>query len=77
MFLYICSANIGYHIIDADIYHEAFAFFVDAVEGIMEVLDDEAAPIEEFCVESEEEENIEEVEDSSKEATRICIQGHE
>ena len=45
VFLDICSANIADHIIDADIYHEAFAYVVDEVEIIMEVLDDEAAPI--------------------------------
>ena len=45
VFLNICSAKI------ADIYHEAFAYFVDKVEIIMEVLDDQAAPIEEVCVE--------------------------
>ena len=46
VFLYICSANIVDHIIDADIYHEAFTYFVDEVEIIVEVLDDKAAPIE-------------------------------
>ena len=49
------SANIADHIIDADIYHEASAYFVDEVERIMEVLDDEVAPIEEVWVELEEE----------------------
>ena len=29
VFLDICSANIADHIIDADIYHESFAYFVD------------------------------------------------
>ena len=53
MFLNIRSANIAYHIIDVNIYYEAFAYFVDEVEIIMEVLDDEADPIEEVCVESE------------------------
>ena len=46
MFLDICSASIADHIIDADIYHEAFTYFVDEVEIIVEVLDDKAAPIE-------------------------------
>ena len=45
MFLAICSANILDHIIDTDIYHEMFAYFVDEVEIIMEMLDDEATPI--------------------------------
>ena len=31
VFLNICSANIAYHIIDADIYHEVFAYLVDEV----------------------------------------------
>ena len=39
VFLNSCSANIADHIIDADIYPEAFTYFVDEVEGIMEVLD--------------------------------------
>ena len=47
VFLDICSSNIADHTIDADIYHEAFAYFVVDVERIMEVLDDEADPIEE------------------------------
>ena len=55
MFLNICSTNIADNIIDADIYHEALAYFVGELEKIMEVLDYEAAPIEEVCVESEEE----------------------
>ena len=55
MFLNIYSANIADHIIDADIYHEAFTYFVDEVEIIMEVLDNEDFPIKEVCVESEEE----------------------
>ena len=46
VFLNSCSANISYYIIDADIYHEAFVYFVDDVERIMEVLDNEATPIE-------------------------------
>ena len=54
VFLIICSANIADHIIDADIYHEAFAYFVDEVVRIMEVFDDKAAPIEEVCAELEE-----------------------
>ena len=44
---------IAYHIHDADIYHEVFAYFVDDVERIMKVLDNEAAPIKEECVELE------------------------
>ena len=66
VFLNIHSAKIADHIFYTDIYHEAFAYFVDEVEIIMEVLDDEAAPTEEVCVESEEEEKMEEVEDSSE-----------
>ena len=46
VFLDICSANIADHIIDADIYYEAFAYFVDEMERITQVLDDEANPIE-------------------------------
>ena len=42
------------HIIDANIYHESFAYFVDEVERISAVLDNEADPIEEVCVELEE-----------------------
>ena len=45
VFLNICSANISYNIIDADIYHEEFAYFMDEVLRIMEVLDGEADPI--------------------------------
>ena len=52
----IFIANIVDHIIDADICHEAFTYFVGEVKIIMEVLDDEAYPIEELFVESEEEE---------------------
>ena len=52
VFLDIRSADIVNHVIDADIYHEAFTYFVDEVEIIMEVLDDKAAPIKEVCVES-------------------------
>ena len=37
---------------------------MDGVEIIIQVLDDEAAPIEEVCSELEEEENMKEVEDS-------------
>ena len=48
-----CSADIVDHIIDEDIYHKLFAYFVDEVEIIMEVLGDEVVPIEEVCVESE------------------------
>ena len=77
MFLDIHSANIADHIIVADIYHEAFAYFVDEVERIMEVLDDKAAPIEEVCVELEEEEKWKKLKIFWKEAIRICIQGHE
>ena len=66
VFLDICSANIADHIIDADIYNEAFEYFVDEVEIIIHVLDNKDAPIEEVCAESEEEEKTEEVEDSSE-----------
>ena len=76
MFLNIISANIADHIIYADIYHEAFAYFVDEVEIIMEMLDDEAAPIEEVCVESEEEEKMEEVEYSSEGINKDMYTGH-
>ena len=55
----ICITNIVDHIIDADIYHEAFAYFEDEVERIMELLENEADPIEEVYVEWEEEENME------------------
>ena len=55
----ILSANIADHIIVSDIYHDAFDYFVDEVAIIMEVLDNKAAPIEEMCVESEEEEKME------------------
>ena len=77
VFLNIFSNNISDHIIDAYIYHEAFAYFVDEVEIIMEVLDDEAAPTEEVCVESEEEEKWNKLKIIWKEATRIYIQRHE
>ena len=40
----ICSAKIADNIIDADIFYEAFSNFVDGLEIIMEVLDNEAAP---------------------------------
>ena len=53
--LNIFSDNIADHIIDTDIYHEAFTYFVDEVEIIMEVLENEAAPIKVVCIESEEE----------------------
>ena len=56
LFLNIYSANIADHIIDADIYHEAFSYFVDEMERIMEMLDEEADPIEDVSVELEEEE---------------------
>ena len=39
---------------------------MDEVERIIQVLDNKAAPIEEVCAESEEEENMKEVEDSSE-----------
>ena len=51
MFLDICSAKIADHIIDADIYDEAFAYFLDELERIIQVLDDEASPIKEVCAE--------------------------
>ena len=41
-------------------------YLVDEVERIMEVLDDEAAPIKEVCIESEKEEKMEKVENSSE-----------
>ena len=66
VFLHIHSASIADHIIDADIYDETFAYFVDEVERIIQVLDDESAPIEEVWTELEEEEKMEEVEDSYK-----------
>ena len=47
------------------------------VEIIMEVLDDEAAPTEEVCVESEEEEKWNKLKIIWKEVTRIYIQRHE
>ena len=53
VFLDIFSANIADHIIDMDIYHEGFVYFLDEVEIIVEVLDNKDAPIEEVCVESE------------------------
>ena len=56
MLLNIFSANIADHIIDADIYHELFAYFMDEMERIVEVLDNEADPIEEVCIQLEEEE---------------------
>ena len=66
MFLNICSDNIADHIIDVDIYYALFTYFVDEVERIMEVLDNEASPIEEVWVELEEEEKMEDVEDISE-----------
>ena len=45
VFLDIRSADIADHTIDAYIYHEMFAYFVDKVKRIMELLDNEAAPI--------------------------------
>ena len=59
VFLNICSANIADHIIDVDIYDEAFAYFMDEMEIIIQVLDDEANPIKEVFSESEEEEKNE------------------
>ena len=56
VFLEVCSDNIANQIIYADIYHEAFAYFVDEVEITMEMLDNESIPIKEVCIESEEEE---------------------
>ena len=53
VFLDIRSADIADHIIDADIYDEAFAYFVDEVEIIIQVLDNEATPIEEVLSELE------------------------
>ena len=47
MFLNIHSANIADRIIDADIYHEAFTYFMDDAERIVEVLDNEASLIKE------------------------------
>ena len=44
VFLDICSADIADNIIDADIYDEAFAYFMDEVEIIIQVLDDEDTP---------------------------------
>ena len=52
MFLDIHRANIADHIIDADIYDEAFAYFVDELERIIHVLDEKAYPIKEVCNES-------------------------
>ena len=66
MFLDILSTNIAYHIIDADIYDEVFAYFVDEVEIIIHMLDDEAYPIKEVCNELEEEEKMKEVRYSSE-----------
>ena len=59
MFLNIISAKIVDHIIDVGLYHEEFKYFVDEVEIIMEVLDNEASPIKEVCVGLEEEEKME------------------
>ena len=56
VFLDIHSANIADNIIDADIYNEDFAYFVDEAERIIQVLDGKAAPIEKVCSELEEEE---------------------
>ena len=53
VFLDIRSDNIADHIIDADIYDKAFAYFVDEVEIMMEMLDNKTAPTEEVHVESE------------------------
>ena len=76
VFLDIWSANIVDHIIDADIYDEAFAYFVDEVEIIIQVLEEDATPIEDFFSESEEEEKWNKLKIVLKEATRIYIQGH-
>ena len=76
VFLDICSANIADHINDADIYDEAFAYFVDEVEIIIQVLEEDATPIEYFFSESEEEEKWNKLKIVLKEATRIYIQGH-
>ena len=46
VFLNSCSANIAEYIIDADIYHEEFMYFVDEVEIVMGMLDNKASPIE-------------------------------
>ena len=77
MFLNICSSDIADHIIDADIYDEAFAYFVDEVEIIIQVLEEDATPIEYFFSESGEEEKLNKLKIVLKEATRIYIQGHE
>ena len=73
----IHSSNIADRIIDADIYDEALAYLVDTVERNIQVLDDEADPIEEICAESEEEEQWKKLKIFLKEATRIYIQGRE
>ena len=73
VFLDILSADIADHIIYAYIYHEVFAYFVDEVEIIVEVLENEAAPIKEVRVESEEEEKWKKLRIVWKEATRIFI----
>ena len=70
VFLNVHSDSIADHIIDADIYDEAFAYFVDEVEIIMQMLDNEADPIEEVFAELEEEGEMEEVEDSSEESNK-------
>ena len=57
MFLNIFSSNIVDHIIYAYIYHEAFAYFVDEMKIIMDMLDDEADPIKDVCDELDEEKN--------------------
>ena len=45
IFLDISIANIADYIIDADIYHEVFVYFVDEVEIVIEVLDNKDDPI--------------------------------
>ena len=77
VFLNIHSASIANHVIDGDIYHVAFASFVDEVEIIMEVLDDEAAPIKEFALDWRKNKKLKKLKIVRKELTRICIQGHE
>ena len=73
----IHSSNIADRIIDVDIYDETFAYLVDTVERIIQVLDYEAAPITEVCAESEKKKKWKKLKIVLKEATRIYIQGHE
>ena len=72
----ICSSNIVDHIIDEYLYYKASVYFVDEVEIIMKMLDNEAAPIEKVCVESVEEEKWKKLRIFWKEATSICIKAH-